>query len=146
MLQSCSFFKPSFLSPIKVSLVVTLLWSWYRLIYSSRWLIWPSDMDLDWSFIVSFIYFRYESPIDTLRMANHPFLEFWHQRFPIWVLFPQWYHQSFRRSKNFPWQHDLLEDSLAAVGIPAMESGTKLYISNLDAGVSNDDIRVLLNS
>ncbi|XP_057528642.1 THO complex subunit 4D-like [Amaranthus tricolor] len=53
--------------------------------------------------------------------------------------------KSFRRSKNFPWQHDLLEDSLAAVGIPAMESGTKLYISNLDAGVSNDDIRELFS-
>lgn len=54
----------------------------------------------------------------------------------------QWYRQSFRRTKNFPWQQDLLEESLAAAGIPAMENGTKLNITNLERGVSNDDIRV----
>lgn len=53
--------------------------------------------------------------------------------------------KSFRRTKNFPWQHDLFQESLAAAGIPAMESGTKIYISNLDAGVSNDDIRELFS-
>ncbi|KAK9705066.1 hypothetical protein RND81_07G031300 [Saponaria officinalis] len=51
--------------------------------------------------------------------------------------------KTFRRTKNFPWQRDLLEESLAAAGLPGMESGTKLYISNLDTGVSNDDIREL---
>ena len=53
--------------------------------------------------------------------------------------------QSFRRTKNFPWQHDLFEESLAAAGLPGMDSGTKLFISNLDPGVSNDDIRVQLD-
>lgn len=53
--------------------------------------------------------------------------------------------KSFRRTKNFPWQHDLFEESLAAAGLPGMESGTKLYISNLDRGVSNDDIRELFS-
>lgn len=51
--------------------------------------------------------------------------------------------KSFRRTKNFPWQHDLFEESLAAAGLPGMESGTKLFISNLEHGVSNDDIREL---
>lgn len=53
--------------------------------------------------------------------------------------------KSFRRTKNFPWKHDLFEESLAAAGIPAVESGTKLHISNLDRGVSNDDIRELFS-
>ncbi|XP_074274811.1 THO complex subunit 4C-like [Silene latifolia] len=48
-----------------------------------------------------------------------------------------------RRTKNIPWQRNLLEESLAAVGLPGMESGTKLFISNLDSGVSNNDIREL---
>ncbi|KAL9246225.1 hypothetical protein vseg_019787 [Gypsophila vaccaria] len=50
-----------------------------------------------------------------------------------------------RRTNNFPWQRNLLEESLAATGLPGMESGTKLYISNLDSGVSNDDIRELFS-
>lgn len=53
--------------------------------------------------------------------------------------------KSFRRTKNFPWQHDLFEESLAAAGLPGMDSGTKLFISNLDPGVSNDDIRELFS-
>ncbi|GAB4831579.1 hypothetical protein Ancab_005591 [Ancistrocladus abbreviatus] len=53
--------------------------------------------------------------------------------------------KSFRRSKNFPWQHDLFEESLAAAGLPRSENGTKLFISNLDNGVSNDDIRELFS-
>ncbi|XAR73545.1 hypothetical protein NMG60_11007546 [Bertholletia excelsa] len=53
--------------------------------------------------------------------------------------------KSFRRTKNFPWQRDLFEDSLRAAGITAVESGTKLYISNLDIGVSNEDIRELFS-
>ncbi|KAL5130219.1 THO complex subunit 4A [Glycine soja] len=49
------------------------------------------------------------------------------------------------------WQHDLYADQhVAAAGYPAqggraasIETGTKLYISNLDYGVSNDDIKCL---
>lgn len=51
--------------------------------------------------------------------------------------------KSLRRTRNFPWQGDLFEESLAAAGLPGIESGTKLYISNLDHGVSNNDIREL---
>lgn len=43
------------------------------------------------------------------------------------------------------WRHDLFEDSMAAVrGHPgADDGGAKLYISNLDSRVSNDDIKVV---
>ncbi|KAG4974042.1 hypothetical protein AAZX31_11G137800 [Glycine max] len=49
------------------------------------------------------------------------------------------------------WQHDLYADQqVAAAGYPAqggraasIETGTKLYISNLDYGVSSDDIKEL---
>lgn len=37
------------------------------------------------------------------------------------------------------WRPDLFSDSMAASGI---ETGTKLYISNLDYRVSNEDIKV----
>jgi len=50
--------------------------------------------------------------------------------------------QSIRRTRPFPWQHDLFEDSLRAAGIQGVEVGTKLYVSNLDHGVTNEDIRV----
>ncbi|GAB2212527.1 hypothetical protein Droror1_Dr00020499 [Drosera rotundifolia] len=53
--------------------------------------------------------------------------------------------KSFRRSKNFPWQHDLIEESLAAAGITRSETDAKLFVSNLDSGVSNDDIRELFS-
>lgn len=43
-----------------------------------------------------------------------------------------------------PWQHDLLEDSIRAAGITGIEVGTKIYVSNLDYGVTNEDIRVQL--
>ncbi|TKY67329.1 THO complex subunit 4A [Spatholobus suberectus] len=51
------------------------------------------------------------------------------------------------------WQHDLYADQHVAVsGYPAqggrassIETGTKLYISNLDYGVSNDDIKELFS-
>lgn len=51
------------------------------------------------------------------------------------------------------WQHDLYADQGVA-GFPAqgggrassIETGTKLYISNLDYGVSNDDIKVIIIS
>ncbi|XP_043699410.1 THO complex subunit 4D-like [Telopea speciosissima] len=51
--------------------------------------------------------------------------------------------KSFSRPKDFTWQHDLFEDSLMAAGISGIESGTKLYVSNLDYGVSNEDIKEL---
>ncbi|RYR65383.1 hypothetical protein Ahy_A03g011316 isoform B [Arachis hypogaea] len=51
--------------------------------------------------------------------------------------------QSIRRARPFPWQHDLFEDSLRAAGIQGIEVGTKLYVSNLDHGVTNEDIREL---
>ncbi|AQK52400.1 THO complex subunit 4D [Zea mays] len=46
--------------------------------------------------------------------------------------------QSFSRTKDMTWRPDLFSDSMAASGI---ETGTKLYISNLDYGVSNEDIK-----
>ena len=54
--------------------------------------------------------------------------------------------QSIRRTRPFPWQHDLFEDSLRAAGIQGVEVGTKLYVSNLDHGVTNEDIRVQILS
>ncbi|TKY47398.1 THO complex subunit 4C [Spatholobus suberectus] len=51
--------------------------------------------------------------------------------------------KSIRRTRPFPWQHDLFEDSLRASGIQVVEVGTKLYVSNLDHGVTNEDIREL---
>jgi len=41
------------------------------------------------------------------------------------------------------WRPDLFSDSMAASGI---QTGTKLYISNLDYGVSNEDIKVCSNN
>ncbi|KAL8193989.1 hypothetical protein R6Q57_026231 [Mikania cordata] len=51
----------------------------------------------------------------------------------------------FRRPKNSPWQHDLLEESLTAAGVPGFDNGSKLNISNLDIGVTNEDIRELFS-
>ncbi|PON55568.1 Splicing factor-like protein, partial [Parasponia andersonii] len=53
--------------------------------------------------------------------------------------------KSVRRTKTFPWQHDLFEDSIRAAGITGIEIGTKLYVSNLDYGVTNEDIRELFS-
>ncbi|XP_022935328.1 THO complex subunit 4D-like [Cucurbita moschata] len=50
-----------------------------------------------------------------------------------------------RRMKNVQWQHDLFEDSLRASGISGIEIGTKLYVSNLDYGVTKEDIRELFS-
>ncbi|RZC28888.1 THO complex subunit 4A [Glycine soja] len=55
------------------------------------------------------------------------------------------------RASKVTWQHDLnANQHVAAAGYLAqggraasIETGTKLYISNLDYGVSNDDIKVL---
>ncbi|XP_024029557.1 THO complex subunit 4D [Morus notabilis] len=53
--------------------------------------------------------------------------------------------KSSRRTKSFPWRHDLFEDSIRAAGITGIEIGTKLYVSNLDYGVTNEDIRELFS-
>lgn len=59
--------------------------------------------------------------------------------------------QPARRAPESAWQHDMYNGGgfapAAAAGGRAMsgggiETGTKLYISNLDYGVSNDDIKV----
>lgn len=41
-----------------------------------------------------------------------------------------------------PWQNGLFEDGLRAAGVSGVEVGTKLHITNLDQGVTNEDIRV----
>ncbi|XP_024009536.1 THO complex subunit 4C isoform X1 [Eutrema salsugineum] len=48
-----------------------------------------------------------------------------------------------RRKRSLPWQNELFEDSLRAVGVSGMEVGTTVYVTNLDQGVTNDDIREL---
>ncbi|KAI5648076.1 hypothetical protein M9H77_34081 [Catharanthus roseus] len=53
--------------------------------------------------------------------------------------------KSIRRTNNLPWQNGLLEDSLKAAGLSALDSGTKLYVTNLDVGVTNEDIRELFS-
>ncbi|XP_059307342.1 THO complex subunit 4D-like isoform X2 [Lycium ferocissimum] len=54
--------------------------------------------------------------------------------------------KSFRRTKNLPWQNGLFEDSLRAAGLSSvLESGTKVYVFNLDIGVTNEDIRELFS-
>ena len=45
------------------------------------------------------------------------------------------------------WQHDMFVDNVSAIPAPAgrvagIETGIKLFISNLDYGVSNEDIKV----
>lgn len=62
------------------------------------------------------------------------------------LIFPACLLQTFRRTKNLPWQNGLFEDSLRAAGLSSvLESGTKLYVSNLDVGVTNEDIRELFS-
>ncbi|KAF8407610.1 hypothetical protein HHK36_006743 [Tetracentron sinense] len=56
-----------------------------------------------------------------------------------------YFHQSSSRAKDFPWRRDLFEDSLIAAGLPGIETGTKLYVSNLDYGVTNEDIKELFS-
>lgn len=59
--------------------------------------------------------------------------------------------KSIRRAPDTTWQHDLFEDGAGAGVAPGggrsmgIETGTKLYISNLDYGVSNDDIKELFS-
>lgn len=52
------------------------------------------------------------------------------------------YHQSFNKTKDFIWRPDLFEDSIVAAGLSGIETGTKLYISNLHYGVTKEDIQV----
>ncbi|KAJ6796905.1 THO complex subunit 4D-like isoform X1 [Iris pallida] len=42
------------------------------------------------------------------------------------------------------WRHNLF-DSMDAAGLTGLETGAKLYISNLDYGVSNEDIKGLFS-
>ncbi|XP_039015208.1 THO complex subunit 4D-like isoform X1 [Hibiscus syriacus] len=53
--------------------------------------------------------------------------------------------KSSHKTRSLPWQHDLFEDSLRAAGISGVEVGTKLYVSNLDPGVTNEDIKELFS-
>ncbi|KAJ8434277.1 hypothetical protein Cgig2_009252 [Carnegiea gigantea] len=43
------------------------------------------------------------------------------------------------------WQHDMFGNQGGGGGASSIETGTKLYISNLDYGVSNDDIKELFS-
>ncbi|XP_020268805.1 THO complex subunit 4D-like isoform X2 [Asparagus officinalis] len=52
---------------------------------------------------------------------------------------------SFSRTKDNIWRHDLFDESMKAAGLTGVETGTKLYISNLDYGVSNEDIKELFS-
>ncbi|KAI3976947.1 hypothetical protein MKX01_008805 [Papaver californicum] len=49
------------------------------------------------------------------------------------------------RTKGISLQPDLFEDSLVAAGYSGIETGTKLYVSNLDVGVTNEDIKELFS-
>ncbi|XP_066371395.1 THO complex subunit 4D-like [Miscanthus floridulus] len=51
----------------------------------------------------------------------------------------------FNKVKDFVWRHDLFEDSMVAAGFSGVESGTKLYISNLHYGVTREDIQELFS-
>nr|GEU64571.1 THO complex subunit 4D-like [Tanacetum cinerariifolium]GEU75103.1 THO complex subunit 4D-like [Tanacetum cinerariifolium] len=53
--------------------------------------------------------------------------------------------KTFRTPKSMPWKRDLLEESLKATGLPGLDDGAKLYVSNLDIGVTNEDIRELFS-
>ena len=57
-------------------------------------------------------------------------------------------HYSVSKASDMTWQHDMFADQAAAYPAQAdrtssIEIGTKLYISNLDYGFSNDDIKVI---
>ncbi|KAJ0464377.1 putative chromatin target of PRMT1 protein [Helianthus annuus] len=53
--------------------------------------------------------------------------------------------KSFRKPKSSPWQRNLLEESLTAAGVPGFDNVAKLNVSNLDIGVTNEDIRELFS-
>ncbi|XP_068663640.1 THO complex subunit 4D-like isoform X2 [Aristolochia californica] len=52
--------------------------------------------------------------------------------------------KSFSRAKDLIWQHDLFDDSMRAAGL-GIETGTKLFVSNLDVGVTNEDVKELFS-
>ncbi|EPS59626.1 hypothetical protein M569_15180 [Genlisea aurea] len=54
-------------------------------------------------------------------------------------------YSSIRRTKNLPWQNGLFDDSIKAAGLSVREIGTTLHVSNLDFGVTNEDIRELFS-
>lgn len=53
--------------------------------------------------------------------------------------------KSFSRAKDLISRHDLFSESMVSAGLLGIESGIKLYISNLDYGVSNEDIKDLFS-
>lgn len=53
--------------------------------------------------------------------------------------------KSFNKTKDFAWTHDRFEDSMVAAGLSGIESGTKLYISNLHYGVTKEDLQELFS-
>ncbi|KAK3132113.1 hypothetical protein QOZ80_6AG0515980 [Eleusine coracana subsp. coracana] len=53
--------------------------------------------------------------------------------------------KSFSKTKDFVWRHDLFEDSMVAAGLSGIETGTKLYISNLHYGVTKEDLKELFS-
>ncbi|CAE6201829.1 unnamed protein product [Arabidopsis arenosa] len=50
-----------------------------------------------------------------------------------------------RRVRSLPWQSGLFEDGLRAAGVSGVEVGTRLHVTNLDQGVTNEDIRELFS-
>ncbi|KAH9316146.1 hypothetical protein KI387_024773, partial [Taxus chinensis] len=53
---------------------------------------------------------------------------------------------SFSHPKDVIWQHHMFDNSMVALGASAgPEAGAKLYISNLDFGVTNSDIKELFS-
>ncbi|VAI72767.1 unnamed protein product [Triticum turgidum subsp. durum] len=52
---------------------------------------------------------------------------------------------SFNKTKDFAWTHDRFEDSMVAAGLPGIETGTKLYVSNLHYGVTKEDLQELFS-
>lgn len=55
--------------------------------------------------------------------------------------------QPVQRAPEGQWEHDLFEEGASVAPLrpnTGIETGTKLFISNLDFGVSNEDIKVCL--
>ncbi|RAL53030.1 hypothetical protein DM860_016265 [Cuscuta australis] len=54
--------------------------------------------------------------------------------------------KSFNRTNTLPWQKSLTEGGLRAAALSSgLDIGSKLFVSNLDVQVSNDDIRELFS-
>ncbi|KAF8057333.1 hypothetical protein N665_1257s0004 [Sinapis alba] len=56
---------------------------------------------------------------------------------------PSSFSNKLTRRKNLPWQNGLFEESMRAVGVSGIEVGTTVCVTNLDQGVTNEDIREL---